>query len=259
MHLFLVYHPPELKLWYSRSMREKCISESCEFPAISRGYCNIHYQRLRKSGELKPKHKTADRPICSESQCERAVKTRGLCNAHYQSKRSDGSLPMSIRSEMPRTAPDGSPIPCSVSYCDNPVASRGKCDPHYRQERAGKPLTPVNEMVPCPTPSCGRGKSYPAKMCTRCRQFKARYSLSEEQFDSLMSRQICSNPGCGSASDLHLDHDHSCCSEKAKSAVSCGLCVRGWLCRECNWALGQLKENPRRIGGLLEYLNGFKP
>lgn len=36
---------------------------------------------------------------------------------------------------------------------------------------------------------------------------------------------------------LHIDHDHNCCDKKN----SCGKCLRGLLCWECNHMLGRLE------------------
>ena len=48
---------------------------------------------------------------------------------------------------------------------------------------------------------------------------------------------------CGSSENLCIDHRHS------------DNQIRGVLCRECNLALGLLKDNPDRIESLLRYLN----
>lgn len=34
---------------------------------------------------------------------------------------------------------------------------------------------------------------------------------------------------------------------------------RGWLCASCNWALGQVKDNPKTLRALADYLEKFKP
>ena len=49
---------------------------------------------------------------------------------------------------------------------------------------------------------------------------------------------------------LSQDHDHRCCPGKK----SCGKCVRGMLCRFCNHALGNVKDNPETLRRMLHYL-----
>jgi hypothetical protein len=46
---------------------------------------------------------------------------------------------------------------------------------------------------------------------------------------------------CGSRDDLKVDHDHSCCP----GPTSCGMCIRGYLCHECNTAEGLLRTSLR--------------
>lgn len=56
--------------------------------------------------------------------------------------------------------------------------------------------------------------------------------------------EICSN-----TDNLVIDHDHSCCPGKG----SCGKCVRGILCINCNLAEGHIKNLDNAMK-LVEYL-----
>lgn len=114
----------------------------------------------------------------------------------------------------------------------------------------------------CPVPSCGRTKVVKATICKKCNQFRWRFSLTSEQVLEFWRTEarVCSNQGCLSTENLHMDHDHSCCPpEKFPQShkVSCGLCVRGWLCRNCNLALGKLGDDINRMRGLVDYLSRF--
>lgn len=72
----------------------------------------------------------------------------------------------------------------------------------------------------------------------------------------ICSRDIVSkvrDPNTGKVrSLLVVDHDHTCCP----GSVSCGLCVRGFLCGQCNSAAGLLGEDPERVLALVRYLKG---
>jgi hypothetical protein len=79
------------------------------------------------------------------------------------------------------------------------------------------------------------------------------YGLSQESLQEIMSRQgggcaIClrTSPGVR----LVVDHDHQCCA----GLKSCGRCVRGILCNQCNQALGLFGESVSRIKNAVEYL-----
>jgi hypothetical protein len=50
-----------------------------------------------------------------------------------------------------------------------------------------------------------------------------------------------------------IDHDHSCCPGDR----SCGKCVRGILCTQCNMALGLLYENTNSMARMIEYMKGW--
>lgn len=53
---------------------------------------------------------------------------------------------------------------------------------------------------------------------------------------------------------LVVDHDHGCCPS---GQVSCGQCVRGLICRNCNAAAGLLFDSPESASALAGYLNAY--
>ena len=50
--------------------------------------------------------------------------------------------------------------------------------------------------------------------------------------------------------NLVVDHDHACCPGEK----SCGKCVRGILCRDCNLLLGHAKDNKATLKNAIKYL-----
>jgi hypothetical protein len=72
---------------------------------------------------------------------------------------------------------------------------------------------------------------------------KKKYGLTPEQHATLVASQQgrCGNLYCKRKFQA-IDHEHST-----------GV-VRGLLCRACNTALGLLRDDPRRIAGLIRYL-----
>ena len=81
----------------------------------------------------------------------------------------------------------------------------------------------------------------------------ARYGLSVEQYNAMVESQ---NGACAicervPSDSLQIDHDHSCCSENARS---CGECVRGLLCRNCNSMLGYINDDQKVLENGIAYL-----
>lgn len=156
--------------------------------------------------------------------------------------------------------PDGVRLTCksSLDPCEKPARVKGYCRLHWdRIRRSGSEA--LSTYGTCPVAGCGRDKLHASKICKRCNQLRWRYSLTVERVIELHlpDNRYCWNEGCQSREDLHLDHAHTCCPDGKFGTThkkSCGKCVRGWLCRDCNWSLGRLQENPRMIQGLLDYL-----
>ena len=260
-----------------------CSEDGCtkEVHNVVRELCNAHYQKAFKFGSLAPVG------ACTRPGCDKDETFRGLCFLHRKevypeyfgvkcelpSCRSIATSYGRCQSHQRRNPSgrvfktmneDGSPKICtSDEGCSLYILARGLCSKHYRRVRLyGSESIPVKNSY-CPVESCGRPKTPQSAVCKRGRSFQYRYSLTLEKVFSLheTENRECNNPGCGSRHDLTLDHDHACCPTTSTSGnrkASCGLCVRGWLCRKCNTSLGMLEENPRKIRGLLHYLEGFK-
>lgn len=85
---------------------------------------------------------------------------------------------------------------------------------------------------------------------------KAKYKITQEQFDALFLSQgskcaICGRQDSGWKGRWHLDHDHSCCD----GAKSCGKCIRGILCQPCNLLLARAKDSVETLAGAIKYLS----
>lgn len=100
-----------------------------------------------------------------------------------------------------------------------------------------------------------RGREYTNTMCGDCyaeystNRYRANslraYGLTVEQYQKMLDDQghvcaICSKPETMLTRRLHVDHDHSCCAQTAKS---CGKCIRGLICHGCNTGLGSFNDD----------------
>ena len=77
-----------------------------------------------------------------------------------------------------------------------------------------------------------------------------KHGISKEQYIEMLSKYNGKCYSCKDRDAVSIDHDHGCCDRSR----SCGKCIRGILCNQCNTALGLLQDNKKKIKGLLEYL-----
>lgn len=77
-----------------------------------------------------------------------------------------------------------------------------------------------------------------------------RHGLTQTEYDDMLDKQNGLCAICMEVPPTVIDHDHKCCS----TTYSCGKCIRGLLCSNCNTAIGLFKEEPKRILNALTYL-----
>ena len=81
----------------------------------------------------------------------------------------------------------------------------------------------------------------------------SKYRLSIDKYEKILEKQgggclICSrNNG-----KMVVDHDHDCCPQ----SKTCGKCIRGIICDQCNRAIGLIKDNPSTALSMYKYLKG---
>lgn len=66
---------------------EECGVEGCIRPIRGKGLCKVHYDRLRRHGDVGPaeiRMRHTSRPACSVNGCERPAKGRGYCLTHWR-------------------------------------------------------------------------------------------------------------------------------------------------------------------------------
>jgi hypothetical protein len=81
------------------------------------------------------------------------------------------------------------------------------------------------------------------------------YKLSESEVQNILSAQnyCCAICDTDIATNFVIDHDHNCCPKER----SCGRCIRGALCRNCNTGLGMFAESIRNVRNASKYLEGY--
>ena len=83
-----------------------------------------------------------------------------------------------------------------------------------------------------------------------------KYGLTRDDYVDMEKSQNGVCKICGKAEKhkkrLSIDHDHSCCPGYG----SCGKCIRGLLCSNCNRLLGQVNDDTKMLQNMIEYLNG---
>ena len=247
----------ELKPLVRRYGQQKCAYDGCGRKVKGNGLCNGHYQQASKGKELRPlrdrKRELSDlTENCAEPSCGRYGRAiyDGYCHTHAKYRQLEALLGDSLQ-KYSRT--------CQFPGCKNDAEKNAWsiCGSHRamlvstgRLAKLHK-LTDLNQFVDCPVPSCDSRMQSHRQLCQKHSSIAYRYGLSADRIVEMFASPKCES--CGVSSELHVDHDHSCCEK----TPCCGECVRGLLCRKCNQALGLMRDNAKLLRGLANYIERF--
>lgn len=195
-----------------------CSIDGCDRQRFrkGKGMCSLHYGRLLRRGETGPVGLMWYRNDASDGQkrCCLCGITKPISEFHRNAGLRDG---LSRR--------------CSV--CDS---AYGKT---YRTTDRGRAV------------NAAWRRRYRERIRADARE--SRYNISPERQNEMLLAQggicpICETPL--TLATAHVDHDQSCCSGR----TSCGQCVRGFLCADCNIGLGRFGDDPKRLQRAALYL-----
>ena len=82
-----------------------------------------------------------------------------------------------------------------------------------------------------------------------------RHGLTVDQYQAMIDFNGAMCSICQVAMATVIDHDHECCPKDK----SCGKCVRGILCKQCNWMLGNANDKVETLERAVQYLKGNAP
>lgn len=157
----------------------------------------------------------------------------------------------------PNFSKEGKPL-CSTGDCTGVNYCIGLCRWHYQRDLIQNPRKAVAE---CGVSGCGLSSGRRG-LCSGHYKTSWKYSLSPERIATLINSNngvcpICKNPTSDERLTANygwsIDHDHSCCP----SGRSCGKCVRGAICANCNIMLGMSADSAETLRAAADYLDGW--
>lgn len=182
---------------------------------------------------------------CLSVECVSEVLARGLCRLHYKHLRA-GKVITTETGVI--TVPPEFLIACDFAGCYNVAQTKGLCFPHRKMQALGRSLTPLTKRRERKVAGNQRTK--------RNMHLWVNFRLEESDYELMLASQggkckLCgsSSPGVG-AEKFAVDHDHRCCPTKR----TCGNCIRGLLCWQCNAGIGNLQDSPELLEIAAKYI-----
>lgn len=187
---------------------------------------------------------------CSAEGCGRRATCKGYCGMHWARVRRYGDP------SVLRRLPNGVTKPCTHEGCGNAAMARGLCQRHYDQWRTLHVPGRREMQDEARRRYATANPKDPKKV--RLQVLRTKWSLMEEAYVALLGAQGNCCAICEACFDNPLsasvDHDHDCCPYDG----SCGACIRGLLCGNCNRALGMMGDDPARLRLAADYLERHK-
>ena len=186
---------------------------------------------------------------CIVDGCKNLIFVKKMCQKHYTRQYRYGSVDFFKQNKNQNHK-------CLIDDCLEKPLSKNLCRSHYaRWKRNGdnfdksapiRKITKYSKNDLCFMPGCLE-KAKSKNFCRKHYQHQSRHKI---RFIDILSDLEAGCSVCRTKENLCLDHDHSICKEKSV----CGKCYRGVLCRDCNFAIGQVGENPERLRSLAKYI-----
>ena len=126
-----------------------CSIESCESPAVVRGWCQTHYNNWQRRQDPLAFPLPRGSRLCAVDGCDRKHYCKSYCSPHYQRwSRTGDPGPADIQVQEKGRI-------CTVEGCDKPLSCKGYCVDHYnRWRRKGDPLAPPADRYVSPDGKC---------------------------------------------------------------------------------------------------------
>lgn len=142
---------------------------------------------------------------------------------------------------------------CKVEDCDTLArGGQGYCSTHWDAIRLYGTLTPTFNCIVCLEDYQMHPKKSSRRVCGNCTEIWAKWrhkrtvatkhGMTILNYIELGDSQnwCCKMCGWYSTEKLTIDHDHRCCH--SLQSISCGKCIMGMLCNNCNTMLGHYQK-----------------
>lgn len=202
------------------TIAKECLAEGCDYLTFSGRYCQVHALDVRNNRTFIDRGPS---PLCRIEGCNRRVAYHklGLCERH--------------KAQIKRNM---NPVVPKEKICEN-------C------HRAFMPSS-VNRKI-----------KFCSELCqARAGNVRQIYKIEVSRIWEMLEKQDYKCAICQleiNRETAHLDHDHNCCptNPEVSHQRSCGKCIRGLLCRYCNFGLGNFRDDIERLHGAITYLTAW--